>query len=203
MIEHETTVADEGVALFTDEWQEKPRLEALLRSYLNRLQELEDTTWAVLESRLIDNAVDSQLDVLGKLVGQRRMGLDDDTYRLFIKARALVNRSKGRGPDIIGLCTLLFGEFNTLLVEMYPASFVIETAAASPLTPALAGQVRQIARLIAAARAAGVGSSIHYTEEDEAGLFEFSNSGTQVADTPHGFSGVVAPTVGGTFIGAV
>lgn len=200
MIEHEETVADEGVGLFTDEWQEKPRLEALLRSYLNRLQELEDTTWNVLESRLIDNAVNSQLDTLGKLVGQPRLGLDDTTYRTYVKARALVNRSKGRGEDIIALCTTLLGAFTTTLTEMYPASFIIETNV--PLSPALVAQALEISRLIASGRAAGVGSSFHFTDEAFAGLFLFSATDTQDVDAPHGLSGAISPGTGGTLIGA-
>jgi hypothetical protein len=200
VITQNTTVADDGVALLIGQYKNKPRLEALLRSYLAPFQELENVIWDVLTGRLIDNAVGKQLDVLGKIAGQPRLGYDDSTYRLYISAKALVNRSRGRCGDILGIVTLLLGSFTYSFLDLYPGSFVIETD--GPVDAGTVSRAKAIADLIARARTAGVGSSFHYTDEAFAGTFEFSaTDNMNDIDAPHGWADD-AGTTGGTFLGA-
>jgi len=200
LITQDVAIADEGVALFTDQYKEKPRLEALARSYLDPCQELENVLWDVLTSRLIDNAIGKQLDTLGKLVGQPRLGYDDTTYRLYILARAKVNRSRGRVADIMAVVTLLLGSFTYSVMELYPASFVVETD--GPVDAGIVARAKAIADLIAKARSAGIGSSFHYTDEAFVGTLTFASGDTfNDGVSAHGLSDD-AGTSGGTWIGA-
>src|SRR5688572_13994483 len=99
-----TKIADhveQGLRLLLDQYKDKPRLTALLSSYLNRVQELEDAAWDVRIKRFVDDAVGAQLDGIGRIVGELRQGRDDVTYRLFILARIRVNLSFGHADDVI------------------------------------------------------------------------------------------------------
>jgi hypothetical protein len=198
MIEQRETVSDDGVGLFIDQYKDKPRLEALARSFLDSCQELEDVIWSVLLARIIDNAIGKNLDTLGKLVGQPRLGYDDVTYRIFINARALVNRSRGRAQDIIAVAALLLGVYTFSYTDLYPASFVVE--ADGPVSAGIVAHASAIATLISKARSAGVGSSFHYTDEASAGLLLFSATDSMDIDSPHGLADDTG-TTGGTLIG--
>lgn len=79
----------------------------LLKCWLSPAQYLEGVLQQLYSERSIDTAIGAQLDVLGRLVGQARDGLNDDTYRRYIRARISVNRSKGRIQDIIRVADLV------------------------------------------------------------------------------------------------
>lgn len=91
----------------------KPVLHGMLRSYVEQLQELEDVIWSVIWGRLLDpapgqaaGAVGVQLDALGKIVGQPRLGLGDSAYVLAIKLKIRVNRSRGSNVDLLEILRL-------------------------------------------------------------------------------------------------
>lgn len=82
----------------------------LLTAWLAGAQSLEAAFQQLLTQRNIETAVGAQLDVIGKLVGQPRDGLDDDTYRRYIRARITTNRSSGTVGDALKIARLLLGE---------------------------------------------------------------------------------------------
>ncbi len=84
-----------------------PNLAALQSSIVAEVQELEDAAWQVMLARMPDYAEGVQLDVLGRVVGQRREGLSDTAYRAHIKARIRINRSFGTPEDIIEVIKLV------------------------------------------------------------------------------------------------
>lgn len=133
-IYRKTDHAEEAPTLLLDQYKDKPRLKALLLSYIRRVQELEDAIWDVLTKRLIDNAEGAQLDVLGRIVGQRREGREDDVYRLYIGARIRINSSKGRADDILDVLALV-ESVPTSYTELYPASIAIEFLDATEAPP--------------------------------------------------------------------
>lgn len=51
-----------------------------------------------------------QLDVIGRLIGQPRNGVDDPTYRLYLSARVLANKSTGTVEDIFKIMRALYGQ---------------------------------------------------------------------------------------------
>ena len=122
MIEHITTFVADALRLPLDKaYRGKPRFEALLSSYVKRCQALEDAVWEVILGRMFENAVGYQLDIIGKLVGQPRRGMEDDIYRIWITARIRINRSHGRPKDILEILHLvepMIGRYR----EQYPCT---------------------------------------------------------------------------------
>lgn len=80
-----------------------------------QFQDLEDAAQGLLALLNIAEAVGAQLDLIGRLVGQPRAGLDDDTYRFYLQARIAANRSDGGPRSIYRVFGLLFpGQHLTL-----------------------------------------------------------------------------------------
>lgn len=149
-------------------WQyrgDKPRMQALLSAYLNILQTLEDTAQQVLTQRWPLTAEGVQLDTLGKIVGQARGELSDAAYRLFILARILANRSKGRAAnlgeilDVVGVPTID-------IWEHYPAEIHVSIAGADY------GEL--IVELLDDAKAGGVMLRYTFSDEDEGDVFQMA-----------------------------
>ena len=110
-----TTYVSQGLAKFTSRYTQDsaPNLLALASAYLGEIQLLETAIFAVIEQRWLVNAVGVNLDIIGDLVGQLRMGLDDNTYRAAIRLRIKANRSKGRAEDVIVLAVLIATELTS------------------------------------------------------------------------------------------
>ena len=81
------------------QFSESPKLKALLEVALNQLRQAESAFEEIRELK--------SLDVLGKIVGQERGGMNDDDYALWIKARVLLNRSRGTPEDLIEILRVL------------------------------------------------------------------------------------------------
>lgn len=104
----------------------KPRIAALLRAMLQRVQELEDVAWDVMTRYTVDEADTARLDVIGRVVGQPRFWGDDDTYRWVIRAKIRANRSRGLVDDIIQVIQLATQVTTTIAVESYaPATMTV------------------------------------------------------------------------------
>jgi hypothetical protein len=97
---------------------------SLLQILLTPFNELEAMFNDLLTQRSIDVAVGDQLDILGDIVGQPRIGAaigDDDTYRRYIRARVAANRSDGTGDDVIQVVQLALADYLPALnVHLYP-----------------------------------------------------------------------------------
>jgi len=144
-VEHVTDHEDQGVALLVSQFRNKPLIEILVRALMEQVQDLEDALWDLLVNRAIDTADGAQLVVIGKIVGQPQGTFDQDTYRTWIKARVLVNRSSGTVDDMVAIVNAVLPTGATMRVtEYYPAAFVIEVTSSVPdwFGQALAGIVR-------------------------------------------------------------
>lgn len=155
-------VSVDGVTLHTplalsrllEFWKNKPTLRALLSDYTDEIQLLENAIWDTITKRLLDNAADAQLDVLGRIVGEPRNGLGDPAYRVRIRVRIRINQSFGTAPDVIAVLRLADpAPFH--YVRYGTAAFRIDYD--SP--PAIAAR-GQISRFVRESRAAGVRSSV-------------------------------------------
>jgi hypothetical protein len=170
-LEQVTDHEEQAYGLFLDQYAEKPRLAALLASYTQEIQELEDAIWAVRLGRFLDNAEGAQLDVIGKLVGERRDGRADNVYRILITAKIRVNWSRGRPNDVIAVVRIVQGAENThRYVSVFPASFeiVFDNDFVESDRGFTAPELAQIiARLVRGARRAGVHSMVLAVNEGE------------------------------------
>lgn len=82
-------------------------LTLLLRSFLGPVQDVEDALSQLLVDRAVDTAIGTQLDVIGKIVGEARDGRTDDLYRLLVRARIAANRSTGITEHVIRVADLV------------------------------------------------------------------------------------------------
>lgn len=79
----------------------------LLSALVVPFVDLEAVLQQLLLNRSIATATATQLDVLGKIVGQPRDGLDDDDYRRYIRARVAAHRSDGTFEALIKVASLV------------------------------------------------------------------------------------------------
>lgn len=172
----------------------KPNVAALLLAFVREIQTLEDTLWEMLELRTIENADLTRLKVIGKIVGQPRLGFDTETYRLLIQARALANVSRGRASDVFQVLDLLLGENDYELLT--PGNATLYLIALEPVD---ADGLALVSIILPDVRAAGVGFALVSSTETGAGVLGFypAARGTEVAGN-FIFDSTVTPGVDAT-----
>lgn len=191
-----TTVVVDGQELLLFQFQDSPRLKALLGIYLKQIQEVEDALWLELKQRDIDQAAGIYLDQIGDLIGQPRSGLLDLPYRDLLRARIASNRSKGTSADIIDVIQALFGNAG-VLSEDYPAKVIYDTDALVSIY-----ELDTVFQVLRASVSSGIQFMLIYQLSPTANLFKFAPpGGVVVVDANHGF-GNTAQTTGGRLRGA-
>jgi hypothetical protein len=155
---------ERGVRQLAPPFWGKPNVAAVLQSFLREIQLLEDTLWEMLELRTLEGADLPRLKVLGKIVGQPRLGFDTETYRTVIEARARANVSRGRAIDLLEVLAILLGEASFVLLAVGNATLYVH--AEDPLDAQALAKVRVV---LPDARAAGVG--IQFLYSDDANVF--------------------------------
>jgi hypothetical protein len=163
-----------GVALLTDRFRQ-PIISALLTSWLDEVQELEDVF-----ADLLARGIWVPLDRVGRIVGQPREGRDDTTYLAWILARVLVNRSSGKTEQIIALAKKLGLGVPVRVEEQYPAAATVHFE-----QPIGAQNGVQIAKLMQLAKAVGVRVFVEWAAV--APVFRFAAGTAPELSSPHGF----------------
>lgn len=147
------------VSRFVEQFRNKPDLEALARSYLKQLQDLEDAIFEIILERNLDDSVGAQLTTIADIVGQPRTTPDDARFRTAIRARIRINLSHATAEDVMSVLRLLLqtnGEVFEFRDEP-PAQFRITIV--DPLSSADADLVHE---LLDAADPAGVRFMLDY-----------------------------------------
>ncbi len=145
----------------------------LLTALLTPIQDVESALQQLLTERSVDTAVGDQLDVIGIIVGQQRLGMDDDDYRRVIRTRISVNRSKGTVSDVLGVTNLLLDDETATLHIMWVnnASFVLRIE--GPTVSAELGNL--ILDMLRDTVAAGVRIILEWGISPQAELFQFDS----------------------------
>ena len=173
--------------------ENNPQLANLLSSYTDEIQELENAIWDVIVGRLTDYAVGEQLNVLGRIVGQKRESLGDAAYRAHIKARIRINQSFGQPRDVIAVIKLV-DTVDFHLVEYPNAHFYVWFD--EPPTNASIGH--ELPSLIRQTRAAGVGALVEFPVDRLDGRGSFHGSEYDaLLHVAEGHSSEYDSTVGG------
>ncbi len=182
-----TTHVTEAIANLVEQFKSKLKLNFLLQSYIEEIQDLEVALFEVLEERGIATSIGAQLDGLGSIVGEERLGRSDDDYRTAIIARIGINVGSGTPEDIIGYLTLVAAGSDIELEEFFPASLTARVVDA--LT---ADEATVIGNLLKEIKAAGVGIDLVYGISSDALLkkFDLTVSANQTFDQGK-FSGVI------------
>jgi hypothetical protein len=81
--------------------QQLPVLTAIVRSFAEQLQEVETMLLDIYLKVRLGSATAETLNILGKIVGEYRLGRDDTDYAAAIQGRIKANRSNGRIEDIL------------------------------------------------------------------------------------------------------
>jgi hypothetical protein len=177
---HVTTHITQGLDLLLEQFKNKPKLAAVLTAYLRQVQELEDALWDLRLLKTAEALSGEALNQLGRVVGQAREGRDDPTYRLWIRARARVNRSFGKPIDVIEVAKILVGaDVSVRLQELWPASMIVH---AGDQVASLGGEM---AKLLRQTKAAGVALHFHWSESGR--TFRFAPGDTVVSGSEQGF----------------
>jgi hypothetical protein len=85
-------------------------LTAFLRIIIEPFQDLQDAFQQLRLERWLTTAVGEQLNVIGRIVKQPRAGLDDDTYRRYLFAKVIANKSCGLIEDLIAVTKLIVND---------------------------------------------------------------------------------------------
>lgn len=93
----------------------------------NQIQNLEDAIRKLFYNINIDNSEGVQLDNIGTIVGQPRLGYNDIYYKILLKVKIGINVSEGDIERIITLWKLLAESDNVQLTEIFPAKIRLGT----------------------------------------------------------------------------
>ncbi len=127
----------------------KPRINALIGALGFGIQCFEEAAFGVIFSTRFDIAVGDALDQWGKLVGERRGGLDDEDYRVFIDARILANRSQGSPDELTEVWRRITAPQISVRFVNHPLTcFSLVVLRAGPMSDARARRVGQFMRSI-------------------------------------------------------
>lgn len=115
----------DALSKLTSQFDNSPKVRALLSAIVGPLDDLQTDIDSVKTERWINSAIGSQLDGCGFIVGELRMGRDDDKYRAAIKFRVFVNVSNGTPPDLIKGLKYLIDSDDYQFFELYPATVML------------------------------------------------------------------------------
>lgn len=109
------------------QFQGKSTIEGLLSAYTKVLQDTQDTSFELLNSRGLSVATNSYLDNLGKLLGETRKGRSDEPYRAALYARIRINSSEGTPKEVLDILKEYTGATSVRFFEHFPANLHIMT----------------------------------------------------------------------------
>lgn len=195
----------------------KPKIEALVRIFCAPMAALEQAFIDLLTKRTVETAEGEQLNVLGRIVGQRQVNVTDTTYRSLIRARIRANKSSGMGDQILLVVRLVLSDYasqtdvaaaGTMRLRLIPygrASYVIEVEDMD-LPWDLADLL--VDSFLSVISAAGLRVSLHFAPQNGVALdaYDGINRFGSVSDGTvgaKGFGSVSDATVGGPHGAAV
>lgn len=158
---------------WTQVFRDQPRLRALLAAFVAEVQELEESAESQRLLRRLDNAVGAQLDNYGRLLGQERLGMDDDAYRALLKIRIYANRAHGTGDNVNHVLMSALGKSFGFEVDEYPpAAMVVQ------LLDALDLDAKVVARLVERVRMGGVNTQVVWSPDPPEEVFTLADDDT-------------------------
>ena len=180
----QTDHVGDGTDRLLEQFKDKPRVLALLTAYLEQVQGVEDTLWQLFLDRWISTAAGEQLEVIGRIVGEKRQGSLDDEYRAFLRARIRANRSVGLLAELVKIVALIQNDTLPVLAREYdPAAVRLESTGATVV------DARRVARILADAKPSGVALRYVYSETARTGVLLGGDAGggfTPTADQSPG-----------------
>lgn len=134
------------------QYKDSVNLNKIISVYTQQIQEFEDAAFALINERTLDGSIGFQLDQMGTILDEIRNGLDDDDYRIVLKAKIAENVSEGTPEDLIGIFKVLLNPEEVHYNEIYPAGF--ELTAIGDQDPV--SSIERVKQAINRAKPAGV-----------------------------------------------
>ena len=180
MIDHVTDWLGRLRGRIAEQFKGLPNFDAIVAAYAEQIQALEESGQALALLASIDPVTSDvnsplygigrgvQLDVIGLLVGQKRLQADDATYRLYLRARIKTNESSGVAEDLYAIFVALFaGAGRARAVPMQIATLVFQVFA-----PTLDAQTEAVLiQFLRDAHIAGVRLLLEWQPVDDAHSF--------------------------------
>lgn len=118
----------------TSQHRDKPKFISWLSSNLNKIDDIYLTIKSIDSAFDLDNAIGKQLDTLGELIGRQRVltfqplnghdpVLDDETYRLALKAKVAMNKWDGTIPSAYEIWNNMFNDIGLEIEDKQDMSF--------------------------------------------------------------------------------
>jgi len=170
-----------------EQYKQATNLISILDSFNRETQDLEDALFSLFEGRWIENASGQVLDDFGTIIGQERLGFDDDFYKILLYVKLGENISQGETERVIDIYKIITRTSIAQLQEHYPAGMtLLSNGTINPIT----------AEFIYNKLQGVVGAGIRI---DRIGEFSGTPFGFSGAPTALGFGTVVDGSIGGEF----
>ncbi len=131
----------------------KTNWRAIAKGIGDAMQLVENDLFDLPLSMTLSSATDAALDKVGAIVDEPRLGLDDEAYRRFIRAKILVNMSEGSPEELLTIFRAITGSDDCRHFDMFPGGFTLVTIRQTPMSDA---EMRRVRRMMLDAKAAGV-----------------------------------------------
>jgi len=126
MISKITTHRADALARLLYQYQDSPKFKALIDSVSGvQTQDTEDAVYELYSRLDIDGSSGISLDKIGELIGAPRSGLDDASYRIYLKGTAGENISEGEADRIIDTWQTMTQGTVIQMLETFPAEIVL------------------------------------------------------------------------------
>lgn len=145
------------------------RLETLISILVTPFNRFEAAAQDCLTKRWISTGQGAQLDVIGRIVGQDRGGVDDTTYQAYLSAKIYANRATGKHEELIHLCRLVVASATQVVVHR-EGTATVTVFVDGAVTDAVADV---LITFLEEAAALGVRIILRYSNEIHANTFRF------------------------------
>lgn len=146
-------LAEQFRRLLLSQDRDKPNMLALAAAIGTALQSVEDDLFNLPLATSLRLATGDALDRVGAIVGEDRLGLDDEPYRRFIGAKILVNQSEGTTEELLSIFRVITGTPDCYHFDLPPGGFTLFCVRKSWMTQA---ELRRVNRMMTDAKAAGI-----------------------------------------------
>lgn len=106
---------------------ETTKIASLVRAFVDQLQDAENAAKDVRLLTRLENASGEQLDGIGQVVGEDRLGRADTEYRVGIGFRIFLNGSAGEPETLIAALRYFTQTDDVQYWELYPAAVQMRT----------------------------------------------------------------------------
>lgn len=105
-----------------EQFKTSDNFKEMITAFVDQIQDIEDAAYDVYTLRYIETAEGVQLDELGLIVGESRLGKTDEEYRAALLFRVFINMSNGE-PERMITAFRTFTEADKIkFYELYPAA---------------------------------------------------------------------------------